>query len=152
MFNSFDTFEKWGSLSVAFKIAAPFVFPKMWPQCSWDMYIFPDNWTASLVEQHCQCNKNVFRSHLYSFMLCPPHCLSFLYLSYTIVVISRQIILNVWLVVNTFEGKVPVFEGGFCMGHWCISSSWWLSTATVLKQGTISTLCTTSEALFQVQI
>lgn len=30
------------------------------------MYIFPDNWTASIIEQNCWYKENVFRSHLYN--------------------------------------------------------------------------------------
>lgn len=57
---------KKGSVSVAHSRDSPGLLPKMWPQCSWNIYIFPDNWTASILEQHCWCNENVFRSHLYS--------------------------------------------------------------------------------------
>lgn len=45
---------------------SPGLLPKMWPRRSWNIYIFPDNWTASTLEQHCRCNENVFKSHLYS--------------------------------------------------------------------------------------
>ena len=76
---------KKGSVSVAHSRNSPGLLPKMWPQCSWNIYIFPDNWTASILEQHCWCNENVFRSHLYSCVVAivssslPLSCLAFTY-------------------------------------------------------------------------
>lgn len=60
--------ESRGSASVACGRKSPRLLPKMWPQCDWNIYIFPDNWTASVLEQHCCYNENVFRSHLYSYV------------------------------------------------------------------------------------
>lgn len=60
--------ESRGSVSVACGRKSPRLLPKMWPQCDWNIYIFPDNWTASVLEQHCWYNENVFRSHLYSYV------------------------------------------------------------------------------------
>lgn len=60
--------ESRGSVSVACGRKSPGLLPKMWPQCNWNIYIFPDNWTASILEQHCWYNENVFRSHLYSYV------------------------------------------------------------------------------------
>lgn len=55
-----------GTLSVAHRITPKDVTSALLKYLYIYMYIFPDNWTASIIEQNCWYKENVFRSHLYN--------------------------------------------------------------------------------------